>query len=652
LLAAADPVGDPVLIWRAAEQLGIAAAAADAAEAQGLLTIGERVNFRHPLVRSAVYRSALAEERRVVHVALAKATDRNVDPDRRAWHLAAAADGPNEDVAVELERSAGRAQARGGLAAAAAFLRRAVALTDDPERRVDRALAGAEANLQAGQFDVAHSLVATAETGPLDELQRAYAELLRGQIAMFSSFGSDAPTLLLKAARRLERLDASLARDTYLDAWGAALMAGSLGSNGALLAVSSAAMSAPRPDGPPRPSDLLLDGLATLITEGGAAAPLLEEATRMFADERFVPEASLRWRWLTVVPSYALWDEESNQAIISRQLRAVRDAGALARLPLDLATLTLVAVRCGEFADAAAAIAEAEALSEATGARLSRFSAMMLAVLRGRQAEAEALIESARREASDRGQGVALHVAQWMAAVLSNAVGRYAEAVAAARDAVSDRSQELFGTPVWTAVELVEAATRSDNPDAVRIALERIAAATALSRTDSALGILARSRALASDGKSAEALYQEAIERLDRTRLRPELARAHLLYGEWLRREGRRVDARAELRLAHEQLTTIGMEAFAERARRELVATGEKLRKRTVETREDLTPQEAQIARLARDGLSNAELGGRLFISPHTVAYHLRKIFNKLGITSRSELSQALPSAPDAVLAS
>jgi DNA-binding CsgD family transcriptional regulator/tetratricopeptide (TPR) repeat protein len=651
LLAAAEPVGDPVLLGRAAEQLGIAAAATDAAEAQGLLTIAERVSFRHPLVRSAVYRSATAEERRAVHVALANATDQDVDPDRRAWHLAAAAEGPDENVAVELERSAGRAQARGGLAAAAAFLRRAVVLTVDPVRRADRALAAAAANLQAGQFDVAHSLVATAETGPLDELQRAQVELLRGRIALFSTLGSDAPPLLLTAAQHLECVDAGLARDTYLDAWGAALLAGRLATRGGLLEVSRAARSAPRPNGPPRASDLLLDSLATLITDGReTAAPLLEEATRKFADHHGTTEANLRWGWLTVVPTYALWDETSTHAICVKQMQAVRDAGALAGLPLELATFDLLAVRCGDFSLAEEAIAEADALGKATGAGMAPVSAMRLAAFRGRE-EAQALIESVRQAASAAGQGVAVELAEWLLALVCNGLGRYEEAVAAARGAGEERPGEVFVSS-WTAMELLEAATRSDNPELAEIALKRIVAATAFSDTDSAQGILARSRALVSEGEIAERWYREAIDRLGRSLLRPELARAHLLCGEWLRREGRRVDARAELRLAHEQLTTIGMEAFAERARRELAATGEKVRKRTVETREDLTPQEAQIARLARDGLSNAEIGGRLFISQHTVAYHLRKIFTKLGITSRNELSQSLPPEPSAVLAS
>jgi DNA-binding CsgD family transcriptional regulator len=650
LLAAAEPTGDPLLLWRAAEELEIEPAAADDLQGEGLLAIGERVTFRHPLVRSAVYGSAPRRERRAVHLALAEATDRDVDPDRRAWHLAAAAPGPDEQVALELERSAGRAQARGGLAAAAAFLQRAVALTGDRGRRVDRALAAAEANLQAGEFDVARSLVSTAETGALDEDQRARVELLRGRIALFSTLGSEALPLLLTAAQHLERVDARLARDTYLDAWGAALLAGRLTTRGGLVEVSRAARSAPRPDGPRLPSDLLLDSLAILITDGGeAAAPLLEEATRTLAEDRGATEASRRWGWLTVAPTSALWDEKSAYTILERQLDAVRKAGALARLPLDLSTFDLLAVRCGDFASAEAAIAEADALSNATSSVIVSASAMRLAAFRGRE-EAWSMIESVRQEASVAGQGVIIELTEWLLALLCNGVGRYREAVSAASVAAEDHPGEVL-VSAWTAMELLEAATRSNSPDVARMALERIVSATAFSRTDSAQGILARSRALVSEGATAERLYQEAIERLGRSLLRPELGRAHLLFGEWLRREGRVVDAREQLRTAYDELSSIGMEAFAERARGELLATGEKVRKRTAATRDELTAQERQIAQLASTGLSNPEIGTRLFLSPRTVEYHLSKVFPKLGVNSRKELGRAL-SAPGTKLIS
>jgi DNA-binding CsgD family transcriptional regulator len=657
MLAAAEPVGDPLLLWRAAARLGIDRSVARRVDLDGLLEIGDRVAFRHPLVRSAVYGSAPVDEeasvsevpapvdeRRAIHLALAEATDRQADPDRRAWHLAAAAAGPDETVAQELEHSAGRAQARGGMAATAAFLERAVGLSGDPTRRAQRALAAADASLQAGAFNPARELLAAAESGPLDELHLARVELLRGQIALFSTQGSTAPPLLLRAAREVERLDVKLARDTYLDAWGAALLAGRLSTRVGLLEVSLAARSAPRPDGPPRPSDLLLDSLATLIIDGREAAkPLLEKATRMFAEDPRTTEASLRWGWLTVVPTYALWDEESTYAICARQLDTIRRAGALARLQLELATFDLLAVRCGDFASAEGAITEADALSKATGAGMASASAMRLATFRGR-GEARGLIASARHEASAVGQGVVVELTEWLLALLCNGLGRYREAVAAATGAGEDRPEELF-VSTWTAIELVEAATRSHEPQVAGTALERVDAAMSFAGTDSALGILARCRALLSDGEAADELYRESIERLGRSRLRPELARAHLLYGEWLRRERRRVDARDQLRAAYDQFTSIGMEAFAERTRGELLATGEKVRKQPVESSEELTAQERQIAQLARDGLSNPEIGTRLVLSPRTVEWHLRKVFTKLGIRSRRDLANTFASS-------
>ena len=641
LVAAAEPVGDPLLVWRAAERLGIGFSALAADATEGLLAVGERVTFLHPLVRSAVYRSAPLHERQAVHLALAEVTDPEVDPDRRAWHLAAAAPGPDEAAASELERSAGRAQARGGLAAAAAFLQRSVALTRDPGRRVDRALAAAQAHLHAGAFDTALGLVGAAEAWSLDELQSARAELLRGQIAFASSVGSDAPPLLLKAAKRLERLDVELARGTYLDAWGAALFAGRLATAGDLREVSLAARSAPAPTHPPRPSDLLLDGLAALITEGRtAAAPRLRRATSAFAAKEVSAEENFRWGWLTTVPSNVLWDDESWHVINLRQVQFARDAGALARLPIDLTASAVLVAWWGDFAMAAEAIAEADAVTEATQTHIAPFGAMLLAALRGREAEASTLIESVIKNATGGGQGIGVQYARWVAAILFNGLGRYERALTAAQQA-SEETPELF-LSAWALPELIEAGVRSGKTQLGASALERLTEATAAAGTDWALGIQARSSALLGEGGIAESSYREAIDRLGRTRVRPELARAHLLYGEWLRREGRRADAREQLRTAHEMLAAIGMEAFADRARRELAATGEKLRKRTVETRDELTPQERQIAGLARDGLSNPEIGARLFLSPRTVEWHLKKVFTKLGISSRMSLHDAL----------
>jgi DNA-binding NarL/FixJ family response regulator len=643
LVAAAEPVDDPLLVWRAAERLGIGLSGATAEDTEGLLAIGERVAFLHPLVRSAVYRSASVPERRAVHLTLAQVTDAQVDGDRRAWHLAAAAPAPNEEVAFELERSAGRAQARGGLAAAAAFMRRSVALTRDPALRVDRALAAAQASLHAGAFDAALELLATAEAGIPDELQCARVDLLRGQVASATA-GTEAPAQLLKAARRLEPLDPGLARETYLDAWGAALFAGRLASGGDLLDVSRAARAAPRPTYAPHPSDLLLDGLAELVTEGrSAAAPALRRAVSAFRGERISVEKGLQWGVLASSAAVELWDFESWDALITRQMELARDAGALAPLSIALNGEGIVVTWRGDFAAAARVIVEADAVTEATGTRIAPYGGLLLAALQGREDEARALIDATIRDATAGGEGLAVQYAQWTTAVLYNGLGRYENALAPAQQA-SEATPELF-IAVWALPELIEAAIRSGKADLAPAALERLVESADASATDWGLGIAARSRALLSECETAEDSYAEAIDRLSRTRLRAELARAHLLYGEWLRRQGRRTDARTQLRTAHEMLDTIGMEAFAERARRELRATGEKLRKRTVEARDELTPQEQQIARLARDGLSNPEIAARLFLSPRTVEWHLKKVFTKLAISSRMGLHDALPSA-------
>ena len=642
LVAAAEPVGDPLLLLRASERLEIEISAAD--ETDGLLALEERVTFRHPLARSAVYRSASGPERRGAHLALAAVTDGAVDPDRRAWHLAAAAAGPDEEVALELEQSAGRAQARGGVAAAAAFLQRAVALTGDPERRADRALAAAEASLAAGAFDVARGLLATAEAGQLEPLQHARLDLLRAEAAYSESRGSEAPGLLLRAAKALDPLDVQLARETYLDAWSAALFAGQLARGTSLHDVSREVRAAPRPPTGSRPSDLLLDGFALAFTDGRAeAAPVLERAAAGFAGNDVSTEEVLRWGWLATAAAVMVWEYETCLAVADRGVGLARDSGALTVLAVSVNVLGQAAALGGDFDRVAMLVAEADGVTEATGTQVAPYGALVLAGLRGRAAEASRLIDATIKEATAGGQGTAVQYAHWANSILLNGLGRYPEAATAAKEA-SDDTPELF-VAVWAASELIEAATRSDDAELARDALERVVAATGVADNDWALGIQARASALLSEGEDAERLYREAIERLSRTRLRPDLARAHLLYGEWLRRENRRVDARAQLRSALELLEAIGMEAFAERARGELQATGEKVRKRTVETRDELTPQERQIAGLARDGLSNPEIGARLFLSPRTVEWHLRKVFAKLEIRSRRELAGVLGSS-------
>ena len=648
-LAAADPSGDSSLVWRAAGRLGLPMQAAAPAAEAGLAEFGARVRFRHPLLRSVAYRSASVPDRQAAHLALAEVTDPADDPDRRAWHRAHAALGPDEEVAAELVRSADRAQARGGLAAGAAFLERAARLTADPARRTERMLAAAQVHLEAGEFGGALALLAAAEAESLDELASTRIDLLRGHVTFASGLGSDAPPLLLKAAKRLEPLDLPLARETYLTAWIAALFAGRLAVGGDLLEVSRAAQALPPPAPPPGPVNLVLDGLTRLVTEGpAAAAPTLRQAISAYAAADLGVAAELRWGWLVQAAASALWDDDAWRALLIRQARLAREAGALEQLPIILGALGTAVAWSGDFAEAAGLIAESDAVCEATGSRAAPFTAMLLACLRGEAAAAAPFIEATVTQATAGGQGVAVAYARWAQAVLGNGLARYADALAAATQASEDTS--AFHISMWALPELIEAAARSGNAGVASDALARLAEFTRAGGTDFGLGIEARSRALLSGPAAAADLYLEAITRLSRTRLRPELARAHLVYGEWLRREGRRVDARAQLRIAHEMLDAMGMEAFADRARHELLATGQAVRKRSVvhtaETVSTLTPQEAHIARLAVEGLTNPEIGAQLFLSTRTVEWHLRKVFGKLGVSSRRELRQALEGRP------
>jgi len=643
LVGAAEPSGDPTLLWRAAAGLGIGARAAEAAELEGLLVVGAQVRFRHPLVRSAVYRAASPDDRRRAHRALAAATDPQTDPDRRAWHRAQAATGPDEEVAHELERSAERARSRGGLAAAAAFLERAAALTVDPERRAERALAAAEATHQAGAPEAALALLATAGIGAPDALLRARADRLRAQIAFSVSRGSDAPPLLLGAARTLEPLDARLARETYLDALVAAMFAGELGGGGGLRDAAAAARAAPRAPDQPSAADLLLDGLAVRIADGYAAgAQPVRRALAAFADGRATDEEVRRWHWVTSHAAHDLWDDATWSALSLRHLQLIRDECVLTELPLALIARLYIHLHAGELTIAASLVEETEAVVHATGGSLAPYGALELAAYAGDEQRFAELIAARMPEITTRGEGMGVTLVQNAEALLYNALGRYGDALTAARDTLQ-HTEELT-TLTWALPELIEAAARSDDRPFALLALEHLAESTRASGTEWALGIEARCRAIVSDGEAAERSHREAIHRLGRTLVRMELARAHLLYGEWLRRRRRRVDAREQLRTAHRMFVAMGAEAFVRRAERELRATGETARRRDEGTRDQLTPQEAQIARLARDGLSNPEIGARLFISPRTVEYHLRKVFSKLGIGARSQLEAALPS--------
>ncbi|MEA2214422.1 MAG: hypothetical protein QOF83_4370 [Solirubrobacteraceae bacterium] len=646
LLAAADPVGDPALVWRAAERLGIGAEAAAPASEVGLLEFATVVRFRHPLVRSTVYRSAPVQERQEVHRALAEATDQEVDPDRRAWHLAHAAAGPNEAVAEELERSAGRAQARGGLAAAAAFLERAAMLTPESARRARRLLAAARRKRDAGAFDAALGLLVAVEAGCVDELQRARVDLLRGQIALEQRRPADAGRLLVSAARRLEPLDASAARETHLEALGAA-MVNDLELPGGLPVAAAAARAAPPGPDPPRAVDVLLGAFATRLTEGyTAAVPMLNRALELLLELNVGDEEAGRWLWLaggraSVLVALELWDIEALQVLATRQAKLVRSTGALMHLQLALSFLGRTHLLAGDLTTAGLMIEEDRLIAEATGNAPLGNARMTLAAWRGQETMASELIEASEDEAAAHGWTST----GYAKAVLYNGLGRHD----AARDAAWPLlERDALGYGPFLVPEAAEAASRTGDVELVRTAIAWLSERTRVIPSEWAHGIEARVRAFLSDGEAADRLYRESIGRLGRTRVRLELARSHLVYGEWLRRENRRVDAREQLRTAHEMLSAMGVEAFAERARRELLATGETVRKRTVETRDELTPQEALIARLAREGLSNPEIGTRLFISPRTVKYHLRKVFIKLDISSRNELDRVLPGDPAA----
>ena len=648
-LAAADPVGDPVLVWRAAERLGIPAQAATAAAEAGLLEVGTRVLFRHPLVRSAAYRSASTEQRRAVHGALAEVTDPQLDPDRRAWHWVQAAPGPDEKVAAELERSAGRAQARGGLAAAAAFLERAALLTPEHGRRARRLLAAARAKRAAGALDAALELLVAVEASAPDPLRAAEVEHLRGLITFVQRSAGEGARQLLSAARRLEPLNASLPREMYLEALGAAIWADDLDSPGVLRAAAEAARAAPPAPDPPRAVDLLLDGFALRLTEGyAAAAPTLTRALELGLALDVADDEVDRWRWLatgraSAITALELWDAESSHALAARQVRFARDTGAPVYLQYALNSLATTHLLAGELATAARLLEEDRLIAEVTGNPPVGYAAMALAAWRGREPAASELIEATSRAATARGLGRMVSFADYASSVLYNGLGRHDAARDAAKRAF-ERDQLGYGP--YVVPELAEAAARTGEVALVRAALQWLSERTRAAPSQWALGIEARVRALLGEGEAAERCHRESIDRLGRTRVRVQLARAHLLYGEWLRRQRRRLDARAQLRIAHGLLEAMGIEAFAERAGRELQATGETARKRTVATRDALTAQEAVIARLACAGLSNPEIGARLSISARTVQYHLGKVFAKLAISSRGQLDRVLPTDP------
>jgi DNA-binding CsgD family transcriptional regulator len=501
----------------------------------------------------------------------------------------------------------------------------------------------------AGARDAGLDMLAMAEAGPLDALDRARTCRARGHLLFASGHSIDSPPLLLDAARQFETLDPQRARETYLDALSTAMFVGRLAGQVGLPEIARAARAAPAAPRAGRAPDLLLDGLATLSTDGHAAgAPIVRKALKAFRDSGLSGAEELRWLFVAVHAAHGIWDDESWRDLAARQVQLARDAGALTLLPLALVQRTFVHLHAGELTAAASLAEELKTIREATRTGLPSYGAMTLAGWQGRDQDASQQIEATINGAMTSGEGIGLTLAYYTGSVLGNGLGRYADALASA-ELASAYPEELFHSS-WALVELIEAAVRCGQPDRAVAALERLADTTGPSGTQWAQGIEARCRALLSQGEAAERLYREAITHLSAAPAGTELARAHLLYGEWLRRQRRRGDARVQLRTAHGLLEAMGMEAFAARARRELRATGETARKRTVATTLELTAQEAQIARLAREGLSNPEIGARLFLSPRTVQYHLGNIFTKTGITSRSQLRSILPADRDAAL--
>jgi DNA-binding CsgD family transcriptional regulator len=640
--AAAEPLGDATLLWRAAAVLGLGLNAGDVAQKAGLIEFGERVRFRHPLVRAAAYRSASTELRQAVHRALAEATDAQIDPDRRAWHRAHATQSFDEEIAAELEQSATRAQSRGGLLAAAALLERAARLTPDPTRRAERELAAAWHKRGAGAIDDALALLAASEAGPADELRAAKVKHLRGQIALYQRRATDAVDLLVSAAQQLESHDGELARETYLEALGAAIFSST--TDDAANAVATAAQAAVPVDAEPRITDLILDGLATRLVAGHAAAvPSLYRAlSKVRSIDYRVDDIG---RLLGVVGNpftgylaTELWDFEAGRAVADLLVQRARDTGALVQLQFAVNELAVNDLLAGRLADAAALVAEDRMVSDLTGNPPVGYAAMLLAALRGADSASQQII-AARNHTMALGEGRIVNFAGYALALLNNGLGRHDLALQAARE-VFDRDV-VAGYQMMAISELAEAASRTGDTDLVVAALQRMSARAQATPTGWARGIEARLQALLG-GEDADGAYLKSIEHLDRAGLGLEVARGHLLYGEWLRRAGQRSQARTQLRTAHAMLLAMGAAAFAERTRRELLVLGDKGVQRSVESTEGLTTQEFHIARLARDGLSNAEIGTRLFLSPRTIEWHLGKVFTKLGVSSRRQLRESV----------
>ena len=647
LLASADPSGDPVLLSRSAQLMGIPQSTARLLEAHGLLAMETGVTFGHPLFRSAVYGAADLQDRREAHRVLAEATDPELDPDRRAWHRAQAAVAPDEEVAEELERSAARAQSRGGIAAGAAFLERAAALSGDPVDRAERAIDAAEAKYEAGLLQEALTLIVSVENDMTDERQRALADLLKGQVTLAARRGGEASPTLLRAARALEPIDPRLARETYVEALSSTLFAGSLGGTPTLLEVSEAALASPAPP-EVGAMDLLLEGLALWFTSSYAeGAPVLKAALQAFMDDSSPqPLAALRLSMATWAAA-ELWEEEAWIHLAEQQLHRARATGELTAVPSALGNRSIILAMCGELTAAATLVEEQEAIREAAGMEPTANGALWLLAWTGHEIELEGLARVVSSDAQDRGEGYALALIGLVSAVLYNGLSRHQDAIEAVRAAPADA--RALAAPIAAVVELVEAASRAGDRPLAERALAQVLERTEVARSTWARATAARSRALLAEADDADDLYDEAIELFGATRMRVDLARTHLLHGESLRLRARRVEAREQLRHAEGIFNELGTTAFAERARRELRAAGGRPAGPLTDDRPTgppLSSREIEIARLAAAGDTNREIAEQLFISPSTVEYHLGKAFRKLGVRSRTQLAQELKARP------
>ena len=659
LLAATDSGSRGDSLWRAATAMGIPESAAGPAEAAGLVVFGPEVRFRHPLVRSAIYHGATPVQQRQAHRALAQACDPDLDALPRAWHLAAAATRPQERVAAQLAAVADRARRRGGYAAAAALLERAALLTPDDEARAERHLSAARAYLLAGAVDRADTLLTEAAPSLRDPRSIAQTTQLKGRIQFDRGHMAEGVSHLVRAAARLQPVDPRAARDALLSALESAAFAGWASSAALLDEIVRIAKELPATGDPSDlVPDLLLEGYTARLTGGYAAgAPALRRAVAASLgediDRDVEPDVALRNLELAAIPAFDLLDHAATERVAARWIDRARDSGALARLAGGLAFRSALVDAPGGRLDAArAAESEARELAEATHnpAVVPPTGAHTLPALAlsGREAETRATAAAVAREAPSRGAaGEAAFAAYWLG-VLEISLGNYGSAVTCLDSAYTDDTP-LIGTQALP--ELVEAGVRAGRRDLAERALRRLGDRATATGTPLALGLLARSEALLAAPAEAQQKYEEGLALLGRTGAAPQLARTLLLYGEWLRRQRRRREARDQLRAALDRFEAMALVCFAERARVELRATGEHVRKREVGILEELTPQEAQIAALASRGEANREIAAQLFVSPSTVEYHLRKVFRKYGVTSRTQLahhviSRGLPAVP------